>query len=147
MPTPLTPWSRLLPKSFSGLLKNAHRHRFPHPSSLQRTSKYASFLRIFGASHLGIFEQPGRNQFFILSASICRTANWKAEGHLSEKRMFWDSKVVEETTLCPFRHEFPELLDRTILAGFIDDTAKRSSIPPDFCQIIFLPHGLTGRLR
>jgi hypothetical protein len=42
----------------SRLLKNAHLLRFPHPSSLWRTSKYASFLRIPGALHLGIFEQP-----------------------------------------------------------------------------------------
>jgi hypothetical protein len=39
------------------LLKNAHLLRFPYPSSLRRTSKYASFLRISGALHLGIFEQ------------------------------------------------------------------------------------------
>jgi hypothetical protein len=38
------------------LLKNAHLLRFPHPSSLRRTVKYASFLRISGALHLGIFE-------------------------------------------------------------------------------------------
>jgi len=43
---------------FNRLLKNAHLLRFPHPSSLQRTSEYASFLRISGALHLGIFEQP-----------------------------------------------------------------------------------------
>src|SRR5512143_2376343 len=33
---------------FSRLLKNAHLLRFPHPSSLRRTSQYASFLRISG---------------------------------------------------------------------------------------------------
>jgi hypothetical protein len=48
----------------SRLLKNAHLLRFPHLSSLRRTSKYASFLRISGALHLGIFEQPGENHFF-----------------------------------------------------------------------------------
>jgi hypothetical protein len=41
----------------SRLLKNAHLLRFPHPSSLRRTSKYTSFLRISEALHLGIFEQ------------------------------------------------------------------------------------------
>jgi hypothetical protein len=40
------------------LLKNAHLRRSPHPSSLRRTSEYASLLRISGALHLGIFEQP-----------------------------------------------------------------------------------------
>jgi hypothetical protein len=39
------------------LLKNAHLPRFPYPSSLRRTSKYASLLRISVALHLGIFEQ------------------------------------------------------------------------------------------
>ena len=47
-------------KGFSRLLKNVHLLRFPHPSSLRRTSKYASFLRISGALHLGIFEQPDK---------------------------------------------------------------------------------------
>ena len=48
----------------SMLLKNTHLLRFPHPSSLRRTSKYASFLRIFGALHLGIFEQHEENDSF-----------------------------------------------------------------------------------
>jgi len=47
----------------SRLLKNAHLLRCPHPSSLRRTSKYASFLRISGALHLDIFEQPGKIDF------------------------------------------------------------------------------------
>jgi len=42
----------------SRLLKNPHLRRCPYPSSLRRTSKYASLLRISGALHLGIFEQP-----------------------------------------------------------------------------------------
>jgi hypothetical protein len=49
---------------FSRLLKNAHLRRCPHPSSLRRTSKYASLLRISGALHLGIFEQSEKNGFF-----------------------------------------------------------------------------------
>jgi hypothetical protein len=39
-------------------MKNAHLRRSPHPSSLRRTFKYASLLRISGALHLGIFDQP-----------------------------------------------------------------------------------------
>jgi hypothetical protein len=35
----------------------------PHPSSLRRTTKYASFLRISGALHLGISEQPVEKYF------------------------------------------------------------------------------------
>jgi hypothetical protein len=50
----------------NGLLKNAHLLRFPYPSSLWRTSKCASLLRISGALHLGIFEQPAE---MIFSAS------------------------------------------------------------------------------
>jgi len=45
------------------LLKNVHLLRFLHPSSLQRTTKYASFLRISGALYLGIFEQPEKQNF------------------------------------------------------------------------------------
>jgi len=40
------------------LLKNSHLLRFPHPSSLRRTAKYASLLKISGALHLALFEQP-----------------------------------------------------------------------------------------
>jgi hypothetical protein len=35
----------------------------PHSSSLRRTAKYASLLRISGALHLGIFDQPGEKAF------------------------------------------------------------------------------------
>ena len=45
------------------LLKNTHLLRSPHPSSLQRTFKYASLLRISGALHLGIFDQPEKISF------------------------------------------------------------------------------------
>ena len=45
------------------LLKNAHLRRFPHPSSLQRTFKYTSLLRISDALHLGIFDQPEKTEF------------------------------------------------------------------------------------
>jgi hypothetical protein len=51
------------PKGFSRLLKNAHLRRYPYPSSLRRTAKYASFLRISGALHLAIFEQPEKDDF------------------------------------------------------------------------------------
>jgi len=48
----------------SRLLKNAHLRRSPHPSSLQRTFKYASFLRISGALYLDIFDHPYKSCFF-----------------------------------------------------------------------------------
>ena len=40
------------------LSENAHLPRYPHPSSLRRTSRYASFLGISEALHLVIFHQP-----------------------------------------------------------------------------------------
>jgi hypothetical protein len=47
-------------------MKNAHLLRFPYPSSLRRTDKYASLLRIAGALHLGIFDQPFHLAYFII---------------------------------------------------------------------------------
>jgi len=38
--------------------------RYPYPSSLRRTSMYASFLGISEALHLDIFHQPLRSRFF-----------------------------------------------------------------------------------
>jgi hypothetical protein len=38
--------------------------RYPHPSSLRRTSMYASFLGISEALHMAIFHQPLRSKFF-----------------------------------------------------------------------------------
>ena len=50
-------------RDISRLLKNTHLRRYPHPSSLRRTSKYASLLRISEALHLAIFEQPMKIDF------------------------------------------------------------------------------------
>jgi hypothetical protein len=38
--------------------------RYPHPSSLRRTSLYASFLGISEALHMDIFHQPLIIRFF-----------------------------------------------------------------------------------
>jgi len=38
--------------------------RYPYPSSLRRTSMYASLLGISEALHLDIFHQPLRSRFF-----------------------------------------------------------------------------------
>ncbi len=46
------------------LSKNIHLLRYPHPSSLRRTSMYASFLGISEALHLDVFHQPLRTWFF-----------------------------------------------------------------------------------
>jgi hypothetical protein len=60
------------------LLKNGHLLRFPHPSSLQRTAEYASLLRISGALHLALFEQPGKDDFFrtLLELRMSRPTPW-----------------------------------------------------------------------
>jgi hypothetical protein len=49
---------------FKKLSENAHLLRYPHPSSLRRTSLYASFLGISEALHMDIFHQLLRNRFF-----------------------------------------------------------------------------------
>jgi hypothetical protein len=46
------------------LMKKIHLLRYPHLSSLRRTSMYVSFLRISGALHLDIFDQPAKIMFF-----------------------------------------------------------------------------------
>jgi hypothetical protein len=45
------------------LLKNTHLLRYAHPSSLQRTCLYPSFLRISRGVHLDVFEQPAEKIF------------------------------------------------------------------------------------
>ena len=44
-------------------MKNAHLRRYPHLSSLRRTIKYASFLKISDALHLDVFDQPPEASF------------------------------------------------------------------------------------
>jgi len=46
------------------LSEKANLLRYPHPSSLRRTSMYASFLGISEALHLAVFHQPLGNWFF-----------------------------------------------------------------------------------
>ncbi len=46
------------------LSENVHLLRYPHPSSLRRTSRYASFLGISEALHMDIFHEPLRSWFF-----------------------------------------------------------------------------------
>jgi hypothetical protein len=64
------------------LLKNGHLLRFPHPSSLRRTTKYASLFRISGALHPALFEQPEKDYFFSslleikLAKKYHRTGRW-----------------------------------------------------------------------
>ena len=44
-------------------MKNANLLRYPHPSSLRRTTRYASLLGISGALHLDVFDQPAQEAF------------------------------------------------------------------------------------
>jgi len=60
-------------------LKNTHLLRYAHPSSLRRTEKYASFLRISRALHLDVFDQPGENCFFNKLLSIAPAMRGRVE--------------------------------------------------------------------
>jgi hypothetical protein len=54
-------------------MKNAHLRRYPHSSSLRRTSVYASLLEISDALHLDVFDQPAKQVFFSkLLRQTCR---------------------------------------------------------------------------
>jgi hypothetical protein len=46
------------------LMKNIHLRRYPRPSSLRRTSMYASLLRTSDALHLHIFDQLAKDDLF-----------------------------------------------------------------------------------
>jgi hypothetical protein len=54
-------------------LSKAEGLRYPHSSSLRRTSMYASFLGISEALHVDIFHQPLRSRFF--NGLDCNIAN------------------------------------------------------------------------
>ena len=45
-------------------MKDANLLRYPHSSSLRRTSMYASLLGISGALHLDVFDQPVQAAFY-----------------------------------------------------------------------------------
>jgi hypothetical protein len=66
-------------RAISRLLKNAHLRRSPRPSSLQRTSKYASLLRISGALHLDFFDQPYKSCFFSKLLGLGNRENQKVD--------------------------------------------------------------------
>jgi hypothetical protein len=63
-----------LPFDMLTALSEAEGLRYSHPSSLRRTSTYASFLAISKALHLDIFRQP-RRWFFdsLVSAAEAET--------------------------------------------------------------------------
>jgi len=52
------------------LSENAYLLRYPHPSSLRRTSMHASFLKISEALQPDIFRQPLRRRLFNSLISI-----------------------------------------------------------------------------
>jgi hypothetical protein len=72
------------------LSENAHLLRYPHPSSLRRTSMYASFLGISEALHLDIFHQPLISRFldsldWALLACASASGPWEAQELETEK--------------------------------------------------------------
>jgi hypothetical protein len=86
------------------LLKNGHLLRFPHPSSLRRTPKYASLLRISGALHLALFEQPEREvertsgsflNFFCLEELFQYLIGLEAHDPFSIDHKGWDGRDSE----------------------------------------------------
>jgi hypothetical protein len=59
--------------------------RYPHPSSLRRTSLYASFLGISEALHMDIFHQPLRfGLFYSLGSNLPPQRKMKGSGGLSQ---------------------------------------------------------------
>ncbi len=102
----------------SRLLKKGHLLRFPHPSSLRRTAKYASLLRISGALHLALFEQPGKDDF---SSSLLekKRGEWVAmamamgmrmnflfpEGFKSFDVLTNDTQHKGDASICLLRHD------------------------------------------
>ncbi|MCX5821235.1 MAG: hypothetical protein NT047_15220 [Deltaproteobacteria bacterium] len=57
-----------------GLLPKRPSVAFPSSFAVQRTRKYASRLRISGALHLGIFEQPAKEIFYRFLSEKAETA-------------------------------------------------------------------------
>ena len=74
---------RVCRTTLARLLKNPHLLRYAHPSSLQRTHMYASFLRISRALHLDVFEQPVKSFnklliFISMEVQQCNELLWRA---------------------------------------------------------------------
>ena len=89
-------------------MTNAHLPRCPLPSSLRRTSEYASFLRISGALHLGVFDQPGKQCFFGNMEELQYKETRKIGKGGDDKASKWFCKIP----LCKggFRGIWPRLL-------------------------------------
>src|SRR3972149_4048519 len=88
----------------SRLLKNAHLRRCPRPSSLRRTSMYVSLLRISGALHLGIFEQPAENKFLnklLKSVRNLNDSNPRKEKH--DEKVGLEEGLLSCSGCYPFR--------------------------------------------
>jgi hypothetical protein len=76
------------------LLKNAHLRRFPQPSSFDVRSQYDSRLRLSGALHLGIFEQPEMEVEAVESDSE-RAPQRGARERMKNRRLPWGSQISE----------------------------------------------------
>jgi len=64
------------------LTENVHLLRYSHPSSLRRTSPYASFLWISNALHLNIFRQPLKERTIMRSSE-----KMLGPGYVARKRL------------------------------------------------------------
>ena len=89
------------------LSENAHLLRYPHPSSLRRTSMYASFLGISEALHMDIFHQPLRNRFFdSLNVDPQTFADILFGRPTSPVQEQWRAGLAEQNLRIASQHEF-----------------------------------------
>ncbi len=88
------------------MLKNGHLLRFRHPSSLRRTTQYASLLRISGGPrkrdfaelnlHLAFFEQTGKDDFF---SSLVKKRRMTANSPNTPFELFAVIRLIRENNL------------------------------------------------
>jgi len=118
----------------SRLLKNIHLLRFPHPSPFSipgtRSDPFglpehvpdASRLRVSGALHLGIFEQPVKETFSTCFSSFCSVncilkCNFTKTPPLLSKRLF-SRPCVGKRCSSATRRSFPDNLPGYGSRGF-----------------------------
>jgi len=65
--TQALPWGSQISEVDFGNLPKRPPAAFPSPFTIRRTSQYASWLRISGALHPGIFEQPEKRSMGLLN--------------------------------------------------------------------------------
>ena len=130
---------------FRRLLINAHLLRFPDPSSLRRTIKYASFLRISGALHLSIFEQPAKNDHSMLTVmgnlvKFCKfrlgIGAWLLRVHKVGQKFL---RVVRPGGLQESRHENPKTSTKNWPQNTVFSVTRYGVYPIYFLQNLYYP--------